>query len=116
MESRVCRKNPKPALLIIGGLGNKPPDRSPNVDRLPATSILSHPRRIATEAGVAVPLPVWWLQPSALQSGTGAPDEKDATPMPSISPVSAHEQERAVEPRTAADENLPRMTRNRPFG
>src|SRR6476620_2416086 len=86
MESRVCRKNPKPALLIIGGLGNKPPDRSPNVDRLPATFILSYPRRIAAEAGVAVPLPVWWLQPAALQSGTGAPDEKDAIPMPTIPP------------------------------
>src|SRR5689334_19764598 len=106
MESRVCWKNPKPALLIIGGLGNKPPDRSPNVDRLPATFILSYPRWIAAEAGVAVPVAVWWVQPPALQSGTGAPDEKDATPMPSISPVSAHEQERAAEPQASAAGSL----------
>jgi hypothetical protein len=36
-------ENPEPALLIIGGLGNKPPDRSPNVGRPPAMFILSHP-------------------------------------------------------------------------
>jgi len=58
MELRVCWKNPKPALLIIGGLGNKPPDRSPNVDRLPATFILSYPGWIAAEAGTAVPVAV----------------------------------------------------------
>jgi hypothetical protein len=34
--------DPDHALLIIGGLGTKPPDRNPNVDRLPASFILSH--------------------------------------------------------------------------
>ncbi len=44
MESReTASVRPMPALLVIGGLGNKPPDRSPNVDRLPAMFILSYP-------------------------------------------------------------------------
>jgi hypothetical protein len=34
--------DPERALLIIGGLTNKPPDRNPNVDRIPASFILSH--------------------------------------------------------------------------
>ncbi|BCW78951.1 MULTISPECIES: vitamin K epoxide reductase family protein [Micrococcaceae] len=36
--------------------------------------------------------------------------------MPSISPVSAHEEERAADPQTSAAGSIPRMARNRPFG
>lgn len=47
--------NPKPALLIIGGLANKPPDRNPNVDRVPATFILSYPDYFTAEEALPVP-------------------------------------------------------------
>jgi uncharacterized membrane protein len=36
--------------------------------------------------------------------------------MPSISPVSAHDQERTAGPEASAAASAPRMTRNRPFG
>jgi len=36
--------------------------------------------------------------------------------MPSISPVSAHDQERTAGPEASAAPSAPRMTRNRPFG
>jgi hypothetical protein len=84
-ESRDLSLDPEHALLIIGGLGNKPPDRNPNVDRLPASFILSHERSKKGEAVLPnaqsvrrreEPVPL--TQPPALQSGRGALKTKDA--------------------------------------
>ncbi len=52
--------DPDRALLIIGGLTNEPPDRNPNVDRIPASFILSYAQSIAADA-----------VPGNLQSGRG---------------------------------------------
>jgi hypothetical protein len=62
-------KNPKPALLIIGGLANKPPDCNPNVGRVPATFILSYRGYFPAEAHALLPFPGTSFQPPALQSG-----------------------------------------------
>jgi hypothetical protein len=45
--------DPERALLIIGGLTNKPPDRNPNVDRIPASFILSYAHSNEEEAAQA---------------------------------------------------------------
>jgi hypothetical protein len=97
-------KNPKPALLIIGGLEDKPPDSNPNVDRVPATPILSYPGYFPAEVAVPVPFPGGSFQRPALQSGKEHPMKRTPCQCPASPPSAAPKHRNGLLIRTAVQQ------------